>query len=95
MHTPTATLNVESSDQLHNASHADLVKGCQYANKELQQHRRYLDQLLTIVIDKHPEILTMVTEAQKMKLVSFAILFFNFFILWLSFRDLVESESWC
>lgn len=68
---PTATAaTIESASQLYKTSHADLVKGCQHANRELQQHKVYLDQLLTIVIDKHPEILSMVTEAQKMRSVA-------------------------
>ena len=57
----------ETAD-LYKASRTDLVNGCRRANKELHQHKLYLDQLLTIVIDKHPELLSMVTEAQKMRL---------------------------
>ena len=59
--------DLEAAD-LYKASRTDLVNGCRRANKELHQHKLYLDQLLTIVIDKHPELLSMVTEAQKMRL---------------------------
>ena len=52
---------------MYKASRAELVKACRQANRELHQHRLYLDQLLTIVIDRHPEILNMVAEAQKMR----------------------------
>ena len=49
-------------------SRAELVKACRRANRELRQHRLYLDQLLAIVIERQPEILSMVAEAQKMRL---------------------------
>ncbi|CAI7995532.1 hypothetical protein GBAR_LOCUS1708 [Geodia barretti] len=56
-----------NSASMYRASRAELVKACRHANKELHQHRLYLDQLLAIVIERHPEVLTMVTEAQKMR----------------------------
>lgn len=52
---------------LNKASRIDLVRSCHRANRELRQHKVYLDQLLTIVIDRHPEVLNMVSEAQKMR----------------------------
>ena len=57
---------------MYKASRAELVKACRQANRELEQHRRYLDQLLGIVIERHPEVLGMVAEAQKMRLDRFA-----------------------
>ena len=57
----------ESAD-LYKANRADLIRACRHANRELRKHKLYLDQLLTIVIDRHPEILSLVTEAQKMRL---------------------------
>ena len=59
--------DIESCD-LYKASRADLLKACRLANRELCQHKLYLDQLLTVVIDKHPEVLSLVAEAQKMRL---------------------------
>ena len=77
MHLPTdlhvfmntcTTPDIESGD-LYKVSRTELVKACRHANRELRQHKQYLDQLLTIVIDKHPEVLSLVAEAQKMRLV--------------------------
>jgi hypothetical protein len=56
-----------NSASVYRASQAELVKACRHAKKELRQHRLYLDQLLAIVIERHPEVLTMVTEAQNMR----------------------------
>ena len=61
-----------NSASMYRANRAELVKACRHANKELHQHRLYLDQLLAIVIERHPEVLTMVTEAQKMRLLYIA-----------------------
>ena len=70
----TCTLTTHTHDtgleiaSLHKASHADLVRSCRHANRELRQHKLYLDQLLTLVIEKHPELLAMLSEAQRMRL---------------------------
>ena len=56
-------IDIESSD-LYKASQADLIKACCHANRQLHRHKLYLDQLLAILIDKHPEVLGLVAEAQ-------------------------------
>lgn len=52
---------------MYKSGKAELVKACRQANRELRKHRLYLDQLLAIVVDRHPEILTLVAEAQNMR----------------------------
>jgi len=52
-------------DSLEQSGQANLLKAYQRVNKELHKHKLYLDQLLTIVIDSNPEILSLVAEAQK------------------------------
>lgn len=56
---------------LQQSSQANLLKAYQRVNKELQKHKLYLDQLLTIVIDSNPEILSLVAEAQKRRCVMY------------------------
>lgn len=48
-------------------SRADVTATVHALEKDLAHHKAYLDQLLTVVIDQNPNILTMVGEAQKMR----------------------------
>lgn len=52
---------------LGKASRPELIKRLRSAEEEFSRHRAYLDQLLTIIIDQHPELLSMLGEAQRLR----------------------------
>ena len=53
---------------LSKASRSELVKRLRNLEEEFSRHKAYLDQLLTIIIDQHPELLSMLGEAQRLRL---------------------------
>ena len=65
-------------DSLEQSGQANLLKTYQCVNKELHKHKLYLDQLLTIVIDSNPEILSLVAEAQKRRCAQYLLMAYLF-----------------
>lgn len=55
------------SDNLSSVSRTEMVATVRALEDDLVHHKAYLDQLLTIVIDQNPQLLTMIGEAQKMR----------------------------
>ena len=60
-HTP------QGEGSVSKASRAELVKRLRNVEEEFSRHKVYLDQLLTIIIDRHPELLSMLGEVQKLR----------------------------
>ena len=52
---------------LSRASRSELVKRVRSVEKEFSRHKAYLDQLLTLVIDQHPELLSMLGQVQSLR----------------------------
>ena len=52
---------------LSRASRSELVKRLRNVEEECGRHKAYLDQLLTVVIDRHPELLSMLGEVQRLR----------------------------
>ena len=44
-----------------------MVSTVRALEEDLTHHKAYLDQLLAVVIDQNPNLLTMIGEAQKMR----------------------------
>jgi hypothetical protein len=61
-HTP------QEEGPLSKASRSELVKRVRNVEENFSRHKAYLDQLLTIIIDQHPELLSMLGEAQRLRL---------------------------
>ena len=58
----------QEEGSLSKASRSELVKRLRNLEEEFSRHKAYLDQLLTIIIDQHPELLSMLGEAQRLRL---------------------------
>ena len=58
----------QEEGSLSKASRSELVKRLRKLEEEFSRHKVYLDQLLTVVIDQHPELLSMLGEAQRLRL---------------------------
>ena len=54
-------------ESLSKTSRSELVKRLKNVEEEFTRHKAYLDQLLTIIIDQHPELLSMLGEAQRLR----------------------------
>ena len=52
---------------LSRASRSELVKRLRNVEEECTRHKAYLDQLLTVIIDQHPELLSMLGEVQRLR----------------------------
>ena len=57
------------SEQMANLNRAQMVSTVRALEEDLTHHKAYLDQLLAVVIDQNPNLLTMIGEAQKMRYV--------------------------
>ena len=55
---------------LSRASRSELVKRVRKVEEEFSRHKAYLDQLLTLVIDQHPELLSMLGQMQGLRYVA-------------------------
>ena len=56
-------------DNMVNYTRAQMMSCVHTLEEDLAHHKAYLDQLLAVVIDQHPEILSLVGEAQRMRCV--------------------------
>ena len=54
-------------DRMAHYSRSQMITTVQGLEQDLANHKAYLDQLLTVVIDQNPNILTMIGEAQKIR----------------------------
>lgn len=54
-------------ENMTNLSRSEVMAAIHTLEQDLAHHKAYLDQLLTIVIDQNPNILTMIGEAQRMR----------------------------
>ena len=52
---------------LSRASRSELVKRLRNVEEEFSRHKAYLDQLLTVIINQHPELLSMLGEVQRLR----------------------------
>lgn len=52
-------------DNMANFTRAQMMSTVHALEADLAHHKAYLDQLLGIVIDHHPSLLTMIGEAQR------------------------------
>lgn len=52
-------------DNMVNYTRAQMMSSVHALEEDLAHHKAYLDQLLAVVIDQHPNLLTMIGEAQK------------------------------
>ena len=57
----------QEEGSLSKASRSELVKRLRSVEEEFSRHKVYLDQLLTIIIDQHPELLSMLGEVQRLR----------------------------
>ena len=54
-------------DNMTTLSRAEVTATVHSLEKDLAHHKAYLDQLLTVIIDQDPNLLTLIGEAQKMR----------------------------
>ena len=54
-------------ESLTKFTRAQMVTAIHGLEEDLAHHKAYLDQLLTIIIDQNPELLSMISEAQKIR----------------------------
>lgn len=54
-------------ENMTNFTRAQMMSTVHALEEDLTHHKAYLDQLLAVVIDQNPQLLTMIGEAQKMR----------------------------
>ena len=54
-------------ETMANFTRTQMMGTVQSLEEDLTRHKAYLDQLLAVVIDQNPNLLTMIGEAQKMR----------------------------
>ena len=54
-------------ENMTNFTRAEMMATVHSLEEDLTHHKAYLDQLLAVVIDQNPNLLTMIGEAQKMR----------------------------
>lgn len=54
-------------DNLPNFTRAEMMSTVHVLEEDLSHHKVYLDQLLAVVIDQNPELLSKIGDAQKIK----------------------------
>ena len=56
-----------SEEELAAVSRTDLISRLRQTEEEFYRHKVYLEQLLTVVIDQQPHLLSMIKESQRIK----------------------------
>ena len=54
-------------DDMSNCTRSQMIATVHALIEDLAHHKAYLDQLLTVIIDQNPQLLSMIGEAQKMR----------------------------
>ena len=52
---------------LSKASRSELIKRLRNVEDDFSRHKVYLDQLLTVIIDQNPQLLSMLGEVQRLR----------------------------
>lgn len=77
LHRVVGDYTPQEEGSLSKASHSELVKRLRKTAEEFSRHKAYLDQLLTIIIDRHPELLSMLGEVQRLRYIHVLVVMHN------------------
>ena len=67
LHDAVSDYPLPDEGSLSRASRSELVKRLRTVEEEVSRNKAYLDRLLTVVIDQHPELLSMLGEVQRLR----------------------------